>query len=116
MKNLIYFAIFGKKKYLNLLDLLIKSFKAFGNPTNIDFLIITTYDFKEAEKIFHLMDYNIDFHFIRYSYKFLFLYQTKDFLLLKIFFLLFEYLMNMLYFNKIISFLLIFYFKRLILS
>jgi hypothetical protein len=64
MKNLIYFTIFGEKKYLNLLDLLIKSFKAFGNPSNIDFLIITTYDFKEAEQIFHTMDYNIDFHFI----------------------------------------------------
>jgi hypothetical protein len=65
MKNLIYFTIFGNKKYLNLVDLLITSFKAFGNPNkNIDFLIITTPEFKETEKIFHTMGYNIDFHYI----------------------------------------------------
>ena len=65
MKNLIYLTIFGNKKYLNLVDLLITSFKAFGNPNkNIDFLIITTSDFKETEKIFHIMGYNIYFYYI----------------------------------------------------
>jgi len=65
MKNLIYFTIFGNKKYLNLMNLLMASLKAFGNPNkNIDFLIITSPDFKETEKIFNELDYNIDFHYI----------------------------------------------------
>jgi hypothetical protein len=64
MKNLIYITLFGDKKYLDLVDLLIKSIKLFGDPNNIDFLIISNTDYKESQNIFNTFGYNIDFYYI----------------------------------------------------
>ena len=53
-KTLIYSCVFFNKNYLNLIDLLLKSYKLFGNaPDNVDYLIMCNPDYeKKVQTIF----------------------------------------------------------------
>lgn len=55
LRNLIYSCVFFNENYINLLNLLLKSYKFFGNPSNnIDYLIICNPDFKSRiQEIFN---------------------------------------------------------------
>jgi hypothetical protein len=59
-KTLIYSCIFFNENYINLIDLLLKSYKLFGNPSDdIDYLIICNPQFKEKiQKIFYNLNIN----------------------------------------------------------
>ena len=48
MKILIYSCVFFNEKYIELISLLLKSYKLFGNPTNnVHYLIMCNYEFKD---------------------------------------------------------------------
>jgi len=59
-KNLIYSCVFYNEKYINLINLLLKSYKLFGNTTDsIDYLIICNPTFKnKIKKLFNNLNIN----------------------------------------------------------
>ena len=59
-KIIIYSCVFFNKKYINLINLLLKSYKLFGNSSdNIDYLIICNPSFKQnIQKIFDNLHIN----------------------------------------------------------
>ena len=51
IKTIIYSCVFFNEKYINLINLLLKSYKLFGNSDdNVDYLIICNTDFKNKIK------------------------------------------------------------------
>lgn len=60
-KNLVYFCIFSRKEYIELLELLLISIKISSRIDNIDFLVITTREFElEIKELSKTLDISID--------------------------------------------------------
>ena len=52
-KTLIYSCVFLSEQYIDLINLLLKSFKLFGNsPNNVDYLILCNPNFQKKIHIF----------------------------------------------------------------
>ena len=60
MKKLIYSCVFFNENYINLIELLLKSYKIFGDPSNdIDYLILCNDEFKNRiQEIFNILNIN----------------------------------------------------------
>ena len=60
MKILIYSCVFFNEKYIDLINILLKSYKLFGNPTNnVHYLIMCNYEFKDKiQNIFNNLKLN----------------------------------------------------------
>jgi len=78
MKFLIYFCMFGKKDYLNLVNLLALSIKIYGSPAeNIHFLAITSNEFvDELNVIFNKLEFNFSTYVIN-NENFLYLLSSR---------------------------------------
>ena len=56
-KTIIYSCVFFNEKYINLINLLLKSYKLFGNsPDDVDYLIICNTNYQK--KIQEIFEYN----------------------------------------------------------